>query len=525
MQTMFDLRRAGIPDCWVMNRYGPDAYIRWQHHDHVLFQTQQNEVEIFSLTLGSDVVFCVQPRFGSAAALALGLDITSARTSIEELDLRTAVLAKHGAAMLMTGWFQCEWHHRTIPSNQWDSCWADVARSATTPPTLDHPQITIIGKYIRMHNCPQHSLRSKATARKERATASAGPKNEQIQKLEKQIRGQTGLISTYQNAIEELADQLDNPMNDIQRRGVVSQMEKLERQIKHCLADKANVVSQLYQTEQELDTVRATTAERDQIIWQQQMQMGALGTEIQRLKDEKDQDENMSSGVKEPPKKKGRMDEKSNAERLHKLNPGISACASYRKETELKLLSLCAMPQVIPKGDNLFKKGTVRKQHTHRVLLAFDDVTKLFDAAVNPDGMMVASKNCQLICSGDAFENCSMWRLVDGMAEAKQFVPRKEGVTKDQLRVHVFAFELKVSFNQAADRFLLREPQLDRTKERSKAVKDYVDSLWALLQSEKKFQFDLLEERRGFVLPPLPDGWGAVTTFSKMPCVLWIKIL
>ena len=73
MQSELGLQRVNIPDCLVVNVYGEEHYIKWHTDDDPLFDTQNREVEILSISLGADGVFCVQPQPHSVAANAMNI--------------------------------------------------------------------------------------------------------------------------------------------------------------------------------------------------------------------------------------------------------------------------------------------------------------------------------------------------------------------------------------------------------------------------------------------------------------------
>ena len=73
MQSELGLQRVNIPDCLVVNVYAEENYIKWHTDDDPLFDTQNREVEILSISLGADGVFCVQPQPHSVAANAMNI--------------------------------------------------------------------------------------------------------------------------------------------------------------------------------------------------------------------------------------------------------------------------------------------------------------------------------------------------------------------------------------------------------------------------------------------------------------------
>ena len=83
MQSELSFQRVNILDCLVLNLYAANEYIQWHTDDNVHFDTQYRKVEILSIFLGADGVFCVQPQPGSQGA-------------------------SHSSAVLMNGWFQTE---------------------------------------------------------------------------------------------------------------------------------------------------------------------------------------------------------------------------------------------------------------------------------------------------------------------------------------------------------------------------------------------------------------------------------
>jgi len=98
-----------------------------------------------------------------------------------------AVVLPAGSAVVMTGWFQTEFQHKTVPSNEWKiNCWPRETLSARNPPTNDKPRIVISGRFIKNHNCVPRSLSSTDVAYKKKAATPAAPKNDKTRELEKQ---------------------------------------------------------------------------------------------------------------------------------------------------------------------------------------------------------------------------------------------------------------------------------------------------------------------------------------------------
>jgi len=527
MQATFDLAPAEVPDCLVMNVYGPDEYIQWHHDEDDLFQTQQNPVEILSLTLGCDGVFCVQPRPASAAAHALRLPINKTTARIAERNLRIAVVAKSGSAMLMNGWFQTEWHHRTIPSTDWNGTWATVARTATKPPTEDCPRINITGRFIRKHNCPKADLcPPEASIEPPAANNAARMLAKDMEKLQVTNRYQVSQISVLQNEIMRLEDELNCKFIDYERHEqLVSQMEELQGQIDHLLFDKITLFRQLHALQRELYKATDTAADRDRHIYSQQRQMLDMMNEIQQLKKEK---EKATAEATESKSKKARLVEK-NEQRIRKITIiGTTGDEMYSAETQhgLKRLVGSFIKQAFDEEDLLFKTGYCRKQKNHRVLLAYEDVARILDAALKPENVNVAYKNFHLECNADTLKNCVMWKLKKGVASDLPFVPRNYNKADDAVRVRLFAIELHADFNVDVKRFLLQDPGSQTmqgektTQSRDKSVQECVKAWLELLRSEKAYQLKKLDG-----LPKLPGAWGDVTTIAKMPCAIWIKII
>ena len=59
----------------------------------------------------------------------------------------------HGDVLLMTGNFQREFMHCTVPATEWSTTWATAAQQCTLVPTRVFPRINLTGRFIRNHQC------------------------------------------------------------------------------------------------------------------------------------------------------------------------------------------------------------------------------------------------------------------------------------------------------------------------------------------------------------------------------------
>ena len=103
-----------IPQCWVINFYTAEKFIPWHTDEDPLFNALEQETEIVSFSLGPDGVFCIQPRQKHALAYTLGVGGKRQGTKIEEWDLRHSVKLWDGDLLLMGGWSQREFQHKTV---------------------------------------------------------------------------------------------------------------------------------------------------------------------------------------------------------------------------------------------------------------------------------------------------------------------------------------------------------------------------------------------------------------------------
>ena len=279
--------------------------------------------------------------------------------------------------------------------------------------------------------------------------------------------------------------------------------------------------------EEELEETRAILASKEALILHQQESMEVLEGENRHLKQRERQKRKAEEESAEKERKKQRKAKEENAQRnaqrIRDLTPE-TALLEYSQPTidQLQCLLKSIGPQVLKKDDPLFK-GFKRNNHTHRILLSFEDLTLLLDAA----RAKVDEKNCHIDCRvGALADNITMWRVINGQANQEQFVPTKTGVQQDELRVRLVFIELRPDFNLYSHRFLLQKPPFDAKKLRSETINDYMNKWQELIESEKESQYHATQmPDLPFIMPPLPAGWGEICGRSKMPCVIWIKLL
>ena len=536
MQSELGLQRVNIPDCLVMNLYEAHQYIAWHNDENPLFDTQSRKVEILSLSLGCDGVFCVQPRPGSHGAKALGLRGKKTEEKIREKNLRTAVLLSHGSAVLMNGCFQTEFHHSTIPSTEWQNhAWAAAARSAKKAPTSKEPHINITCRFIVRHNCPQKTLEVKKAEvpfwpAASKAAAPAAAKDAKTAMLEKKIESlqQTGdhqrvTISSMHNHILKLEEDLNRTMCDADNRKI----EMLEDKYKTLLVEKQAVATQLHETEQELHYARAAWTDKHNVILHQCYEMVILKDENEHLKYQASVASASGAPSSASKIKKSKLGKQQNKERILLLTASKGIYGDkYQKDTAqiLNRLGNSLLLQTFTDTDPLFK-GFVKTGQMHRLLISFKDLQHVFVAALQQKANALAFKNCHIDCFVHAIREVAMWRLTYGVANRDQFIPTKEkSIQHDSLQVRVAAIELRLDFDNGVDRFLLQEPSWNGP-DRIQVVRNYVNDLQELLLTEKKNQYKLFEKKEGVALPPLPQSWGKVTSVLQMPCVIWIKVV
>jgi len=530
MQSELGLQRANIPDCLVINVYEANQYIQWHTDDDPLFDTQNREVEILSISLGADGVFCAQPQPQSKGANALGLWGRKARAKIIEKNLRIAVLLQPGSAVLMTGWFQTEFQHSTIPSNQWSNhAWASAAtKSATKAPTKDEPRINLTYRFIVNHNCPKRTLEVKnlhlvqekasfwpaASAAAAPAAAKDGKTlslEQMVATLQQKSDAQTHRIATMHIEIMNLEDALSR--NEEDTRGLNQMLGVLQVAHENVLNDK----------QRELCWTHQALAHNQDIIWGQHAKMVDLQEEMKKLRYEAtivNVKGAPSSGA--PPsaseKKQPKVTKEENKQRIQELTAN-NGCyvGKYKDNTAQRLICLGKALHLttFDKTDPLFK-GFQKRGPMHRILIAHEHLQKVFDGALELKSSLPDFKNCHMDCSVSVFKKFNIWHLTHGVANRDTFV-----FTKDNLPVCVVAIELRLDFDQGADRFILQEPTSNGS-EHLVVFGKYVHDLKELLSTEKQNQYSVYENNKG-VLPTLPGSWGEVDNIGRLPCVIWIK--
>ena len=151
--------------------------------------------------------------------------------------------------------------------------------------------------------------------------------------------------------------------------------------------------------EEELEETRAILAGKTALILRQQRRMEGQQRRMEELegenrylrrqerqkrKAEEESAEQERKRQRKADKEQAEADEekaKKNAQRIRDLTPA-TALEGYDEVTieQLKGLGKSIRPQVIMQDDNIFK-GFNRNNHTHRILLSFEDLTLLLDAA------------------------------------------------------------------------------------------------------------------------------------------------
>ena len=93
------------------------------------------------------------------SAVGLSASCKQLENTIAQRGLRSSVRFAHGHMALMSGWFQAQFHHSTIPAAEWGTSWADAGRQCEVVPTVDRPRINLTFRYIRRHSCELHTMR------------------------------------------------------------------------------------------------------------------------------------------------------------------------------------------------------------------------------------------------------------------------------------------------------------------------------------------------------------------------------
>ena len=225
LQSTFQWAREAIPECWVLNSYTADQFIRWHTDADDLFGALNQETEIVSFSLGPDGVFCIKPRTGkSLATLAGALGVTGKwqDDQISERGLRHSVKLSDGDLLLMGGWFQREFEHKTVPATQWSTTWATAARLCTRVPTDTSPRVNITGRYIVNHTCPLRRPRSLLAPRTSTEETSASvptdeEKDEKVQLLEAEVSRLRATTKDLRIRIEALEKDLEETREDKER--------------------------------------------------------------------------------------------------------------------------------------------------------------------------------------------------------------------------------------------------------------------------------------------------------------------
>ena len=106
-----------------------------------------------SLSFGADGLFAfrVTPR-GPLARDVLGVQQSRALECVEERGLRGAVALASGTLALMSGRFQRDFQHATIPSCEWGTGWAaslPARQRCVVAPGLGAPRINLTGRWVR----------------------------------------------------------------------------------------------------------------------------------------------------------------------------------------------------------------------------------------------------------------------------------------------------------------------------------------------------------------------------------------
>ena len=538
MQSELGLQRVNIPDCLVVNVYGEEHYIKWHTDDDPLFDTQNREVEILSISLGADGVFCVQPQPHSVAANAMNIKGKKSSARIMERDLRFAMLLSHGSAVLMTGWFQTEFQHCTIPSTEWSNhAWAStVTRSAKKFPTNEEPRINLTYRYIVNHNCPQRTLEVKnlhpvqdeapfwpagfwpaASAAAALAAAKDGKTlglEQKVATLQQKNDAQTDRIATMHIEIINLEDALNR--KEEETRALNQMLGLLQVEYEKVLNNRGSVALELYWTQQQL-------AHEQNINWEQYAKMMALQEEIKKLRYEAtivNVNDAASSGA--PPnaseKKQQKLTTEENKQRVRELTANNGCYVGkykYNTAERLHCLGTALHLTTFGKDDHLFK-GFQKRGPMHRILIALEHLQDVFDGALELKNNLSEIKNCHMDCPVSVFKNFNTWHLTHGVANRDTFV-----FTKDNLPFCVVAIELRLDFDQGADRFILQEPTTYGS-EHKVVFRKYVHNLKELLSTEKQNQYSDYKENKE-VLPTLPGSWGEIDNVGRLPCVIWIK--